>query len=357
VFEPARILLVSVQPSHQGYDDAGARTFYRLLQGRLEALPEVRAVSLARNASPIDRSFFTQRVRGGDGEGATDESWREVHYDIVAPGYFRTLGVALLAGRDFSPEDREEAAAVVIVNETLARRLWPGEDPLGKRIAFRRSFSSPDVREVVGLAKDRPLRSGARPFLYYPLFQTHPWRANEITLLVRGGGKPMGLLPAVQREVRALDVNLPLFHPRMLDPGSSLLFPEIWRFAGAVVGVSGVLALLLTAVALYGVISYGVAERTHEIGIRMALGAKRSDVVRRVMQGGMRIALLGTGAGLLTTFALVRVLSSLESEMIGMDAGVFAGVALVLAAVVLAASYFPARRAAQVDPMEALRTE
>jgi len=361
VFEPDQILLVSVQPSHQGYTDARARTFYRLLQEHLEALPWVRSVSLAQNTSPIDGSFFTERVTSGDLGGATDDSWIDAHYNVVAPKYFQTLGVALVAGREFTPEDRDGAASVVIVNETLAHRLWPGESPLGKQIKVPEWGVGPaptEVREVVGLAKDRPSRSGARPCLYRPLFQNHPWPASGSTLHIRVTGNPMGLLAAVQREVRVLDVNLVPYRPRTLRMewlGNP--YGENGRLFIAVIGVSGVLALLLAAVALYGVISYGVSERTREIGIRMALGARRSDVLRQVLQNGVSIALLGTGIGLLATFALTRVLSSLVLEMNDMSPGVFVGVSLLLTGVALVASYIPARRAASVDPVEALRAE
>ena len=357
VFEPDNLLLVSVWPSHQGYGDTRARIFYRVLQERVEGLPGVRSASLARGGMPIDQSFFRERVTGEDLEGATGVSWIDAHYSVVAPKYFQTLGVVLVAGRDLTPEDREGAPPVVIVNETLAHRLWPGEDPLGKRIRISNERS---LREVVGLAKDRPSQAGAgagaHPFLYYPLFQPHPWARSASTLHIRTTGNPMGVLPAVRREVQDLDANLPIFEPRtMIKEISDTL--EDQRMASAVIGISGLLALVLAAAGLYGLMSYAVSERTREIGIRVALGAQRSDVLGQVVKQGMKMALLGTGIGLLATLALTRVLSNLMDGVNDMNPAVFVGVSLVLTGVAFVASYLPARRAAQVDPMLALRSE
>lgn len=357
VLEPDKLLLVSVQPSHQGYSDTTARIFYRRLQERVEGLPGVRSVSLAWGGMPIDQSFFRERVTSDDREGATSVSWIDADYNVVAPKYFQTLGVALTAGRDFTPEDREGAGAapVVIVNETLAHRLWPGEDPLGKRIRISNQRS---LREVVGLAKDRPWQAGAgaHPYLYYPLFQTHPWAPSASTLHIRTTGNPMGVLPAVQREVHDLDANLPIFEPRTMSKEISDAL-EDQRMASAVIGISGLIALVLAAAGLYGLMSYAVSERTREIGIRVALGAQRIDVLGQVVKQGMKMALLGTGIGLLATLALTRVLSNLMDGVNDMNPAVFVGVSLVLTGVAFVASYLPARRAAQVDPMLALRSE
>ncbi len=353
VFEPDKLLLVSVRPSHQGYGDRRARIFYRLLQERVEGLPGVRSVSLARDGMPIDRSWFTEPVTGDDREAATGVSSIDAYYNVVAPKYFQTLGVALVAGRDFTPEDREGAPPVVIVNETLARRLWPGEDPLGKRIRI-----SDSLREVVGQAKDRPSQAGAgaHPYLYYPLFQPHPWANSASMLHIRTTGNPMGLLPAVQREVHALDANLPLFHPTTVRKEMTDYWGGAPRVASAVIGISGLLALVLAAAGLYGVMSYAVSERTREIGIRVALGAQRIDVLGQVVKQGMKRVLLGTGIGLLATLALTGVISNLM-DMNDMNPAVFVGASLVLTGVAFVASYLPARRAAQVDPMLALRSE
>ena len=355
VFEPDNLLLVSVWPSHQGYGDTRARIFYRVLQERVEGLPGVRSASLARGGMPIGQSFFRERVTGEDLEGATGVSWIDAHYSVVAPKYFQTLGVVLVAGRDLTPEDREGAPPVVIVNETLAHRLWPGEDPLGKRIRISNERS---LREVVGLATDRPSQAGAgaHPFLYYPLFQPHPWARSASTLHIRTTGDPMGVLPAVQREVQDLDANLPIFEPRTMSKEISDTL-EDQRMASAVIGISGLLALVLAAAGLYGLMSYAVSERTREIGIRVALGAQRSDVLGQVVKQGMKMALLGTGIGLLATLALTRVLSNLMDGVNDMNPAVFVGVSLVLTGVAFVASYLPARRAAQVDPMLALRSE
>lgn len=359
VVEPDEILLVSVQPSHQGYTTAQAKVFYRSLLERLGDIPGVRAVSLARS-STTDSSWMKERVTSEDRGEATDESWIETHYGTVSPNYFQTLGSELVAGREFAPDDRDGTSQVVIVNETLAHRLWPGESPLGRRVRID-GWGESGVFEVVGLARDRPTRSGARPFLYFNLFHNHPWPASSCTLVMRTTGNPMSLLPAVQREVQALDPNLPLFDPRTFRTEQrDDSFAAGYRFFSAMTGVPGVLVLVLAAVALYGVISYGVSERTHEIGIRMALGAKRGDVLRQVLRQGLLFALLGTAIGFLTSIALLRFLLFLldeTSEELPMNPGVFVSVSLLLIGVALVASYLPARRASEVDPMVALRAE
>jgi len=351
--EPEQVLLLSLQPSHQQYDDARAREFYRQLLERVALLPGVQSASVARDVSLADASFFTERVAAGRVEPGADASWTDVAYAAVAPGFFRTMSTALVSGRDFSDRDREGAGRVVIVNDTLARRLWPGANPLGQLLWIDGGRSG---REVVGVAGDRPAADGPRPFIYEPLFQRYPWAGSRHVILARTSGAPLALVPAVQREAAALDANLPLFNPRTLDREiAGRRFFE--RMAGAVVGGSGLLALLLATIGLYGVTSYWASQRTHEFGIRMAIGASAGDVFMLVVGQGMKLALVGVTLGLLAALASNRVWASLLYGVRPVDLTVLAGVSLLLVASTLVASYLPARQATKVDPTTVMRAE
>ncbi len=351
--EPEQVLLLSLQPSHQQYDDARAREFYRQLLERVARLAGVRSASLARDVSLTDSSFFTQRVAAGRAWPGADTPQTDVAYGAVAPGFFRTMGTTLIRGRDFSDRDREGAQPVGIVNETLASRLWPGANPLGQRLRIE---GEPFDREVVGVAGDRPIPDGHRPFIYEPLFQRYPWAGSRHVILVRTSGPPLALVPAVRREAAVLDAHLPLFNPRTLDGeiAGSRLFE---RLALAVVGGSGLFALLLAAIGLYGVTSYWVSQRRHEFGIRVAIGAPAGDVLRLVVLQGMKLALAGVTLGLLAALALNRVWESLLYGVRPVDLTVLAAVSLLLVASTLAASYLPARRATKVDPVTVMRAE
>jgi predicted permease len=351
--EPQQVLLLSLQPSHQQYDDAQAREFYRQLLERIARLPGVRSASLAREVSLADASFFPERVAAGRVEPGPGTLQTDVAYAAIAPGFFQTMGTALVGGRDFSDRDREGAGPVVIVNETLARELWPDRMPLGQLLWIAGEHSG---REVVGVARDRPTPEGPRPFLYEPLFQRYPWAGSRHVLLVRTSVGPLALAPAAQREAAALDANLPLFNPRTLarEIAAGRFFE---RMAGAVVGGSGLLALLLAAIGLYGVTSYWVSQRAHEFGIRVAIGAAASDVLWLVVRQGMTLALVGVTLGLLAALALNRVWASLLYGVRPVDPTVLAAVSLLLLGSTFVASYLPARQATKTDPMTVMRAE
>jgi predicted permease len=351
--EPDKVLLLSLQPSHQQYDDARARNFYRQLLQRVERLPGVRSASLAREVSVSDASFFPERVAARRPEPGFPSAWTDVAYAAVAPGFFRTTGVALIGGRDFSDRDGEGAPTVVIVNDTLARRLWPGVDALGQVLWIGGERSG---REVVGVAHDRPTPDGPRPFLYEPLYQGYAWAGSRHVLHVRTSVGPLALVPALQREAAALDGNVPLFSPRTLDKEmAGGRFFE--RLAAAVVGGSGLVALLVAAVGLYGVTSYRVSERTRELAVRVALGAGTSDVVLLVVGQALRLSLVGVAVGLAAAIALNRIWASLLFGVRPMDLTVLSVVSLVLIASTLVASFLAARRATKVDPRTAMRAE
>jgi predicted permease len=351
--EPERVLLLSLQPSHQQYDDTRAREFYRQLLERVAGLPGVQSASLARDVSLADSSFFPERVAAGPVEPGPGTPRTDVAYAAVAPGFFLTMGTALVSGRDFSDRDREGAARVAIANETLARKLWPGAVPLGQLLWIDGERSG---REVVGVASDRPTPEGPRPFLYEPLFQPYPWAGSTHVLFIRTTVGPLALLPGLRREAAALDANLPLFNPRTLEREiAGRRFFE--RLALAVVGGSGLLALLLAAIGLYGVTSYWASQRTHEFGIRVAIGASAGDVFRLVVGQGMRLALVGVALGLLAALASNRIWESLLYGVQPLDLTVLGAVSLLLVASTLVASYLPARQATKIDPMAVMRAE
>jgi putative ABC transport system permease protein len=277
----------------------------------------------------------------------------ELNTNIVSPNYFKTIGIPLVQGRDFTAADTATAPGVVIINEEFARRYFPGANPMGKRV---RTDSEGPYLEVVGVAKNaryRSLREEPLPFFYTPLAQEG---MSSLTLFVRTEGDPLTVLPSVRAELKNLNKNLTLYQINTLSAHLAEALSSD-RMIAVLLGVFGVAALLLAAVGLYGVMSYAVARRTHEIGVRMALGAQTGDIMNLVLWQGMMLLIVGGVAGLVAAFALTRLMSSLLYGVSASDPATFVGVTLLLAGVVLLACYLPARRATKVDPMVALRYE
>jgi predicted permease len=260
----------------------------------------------------------------------------------------------LLRGRDFAETDRKGAPGVVVLNETLAATLWPGEDALGKRV----SVNGPEgpFLDVVGVARDgkyRSLGETPHPYIYHPQLQSYD---PKMTLVVRTTGEPRSVAGAVREQIRALDANLPVADVKSLrDQVDLSLLPS--RLAAWTLGGFGLLALLLAAIGIYGVVSYSVAQRTREIGVRMALGAKEKDVLRLVLGEGLFVIAVGLALGLLCAAAATRVIAGFLYGVGATDPVTFAGVPLLLGFIALGASYIPARRATKVDPLVALRYE
>ncbi|MET0396784.1 MAG: ABC transporter permease [Longimicrobiaceae bacterium] len=322
--------------------------FQRELLERARALPGVRSAALASH-HPLAPGFTNSFVIEGREDEAADQA--EIPLRAVSPEYFATVGVPLLRGRLLSPRDDADAPAVLLVNEAAARRFFPGADPVGKRIAFW--GTSREIVGVVGNERFHGVAADAPPAAYPPLAQTPMGTA---TLLLRAAGDPAALVPALRAAVRGLDPEVALYEMETLDRTLSRSISQP-RFTTALLGTFAALALLLAVIGVYGVLSYAVAQRTREIGIRVALGARRGEIVRLVVGQGMAPVLAGLALGLAAAFAGARVLSGILFEVAPTDPLAFTAVVPVLGAASLLAAWLPARRAASVDPMTALRTD
>jgi predicted permease len=351
-FRVERALTATVDLGLLRYKEAEGDNFYRELLSRVESQPGVERASLVRFAQL--GSSFAQGQVFAEGKAADGGDGTPTGFNIVGPRYFETMGTRLVRGRDFTDADREGAPQVAVVNETLAAMLWPGEDPLGKRLSFEGARGP--FLEVVGVARDgkyRTLGDRSRPYFYTPLFQSYQPR---MTLVVRTSGEPTALVGAVRAQLHALDPNLPVAEVRTLGEQFDLsLLPA--RVAAYTLGSFGLLALALAGVGVYGVVSYSVAQRTREIGVRVALGAGARDVLRLVLGEGLSVVGLGLALGLALAFAAARLFAGFLYGVDAADPVTFVGVPALLGAIALAAGYLPARRATRVDPMVALRHE
>jgi predicted permease len=356
-FDPENALMMSVDLGLQGYDKTRGQQFYRQVTERVQSLPGAQSVSLA-NFIPLSLNYNSISVYVEGQEPVRGANVPTVMDATVGLNYFSTMGIPLVAGRDFGEQDNENAPLVAIVNETFARRFFPGPNPvegaLGKRFSYK-SAGGP-FAQIVGIARDGKYFSigeDQRPFIYFSLLQNYE---SSAILLVRTSSDSKAMIGSIRNEVLKLDSNLPVYDVRTLTEHMGLsLFPA--RIAAALLGAFGLLALSLAAIGIYGVMSYTVAQRTHEIGIRMALGAQPRDVLRLIVRQGMTLAVIGLVIGLFGALTLTRLMSSLLYGVSATDASTYFFISLLLAIVVLAACYVPARRATKVDPMVALRYE
>jgi len=316
---------------------------------RLKSLPGVQAVTLG-DFSPLSYSIHTDFIQPEGYVPGKNESM-EVDRGVAGPEYLRTVRTALLAGRDFTDRDNDSAPPVSIINKALADRYWQGQDPIGKRLQVARHWTT-----VVGVAangKYRRLVYNTAPLVLIPMLQSY--RTDQI-VYVRVAGDPMAYASAVERTVRGLNSALPLFNETTLA-ASMRMGNVLERIAATFAGSFGLLALILAAIGVYGVVAYATKQRTHEIGIRMALGAGKRDIFRQVLGRGLHFAGLGLLLGLLISFALTRYLRGMLYGVGTADWLTFVIVAILLCVITLIACFVPARRAASVDPMQALRAE
>jgi predicted permease len=353
-FRPDHIFLASVDPSLQRYSNERSRQFQAQLLDKLRALPGVTSASLASHL-PFDIGGGWRAGVWPEGQTPTDiQKFLQVPCMSVDHAYLQTLGTRVVAGRDFTARDDEAAPRVVIINRTLAQQLWPNGDAVGKRLVLQ--GDAMQVVGVVGEMRYYAMTDTNRPLIFYPLAQHFQQIA---TIVVRTGMDPMQITASVKQVVAQLDPDMLVYNIRTLDQQivSSPMGMAPMRMGTIIAGGQGLIALFLATLGLYGLISQSVKRRTHEIGIRIALGAKPGNVLSILIWQGLRLVLIGLGLGLAAAFAITRVLSSVLYGVKATDLLTFGGVSLLLAGVVVIASYIPARRAASIEPMQALRSE
>ena len=348
-FSGDKVLAMSLDMELQGYDKNRGKNFYAGVLENVSTLPGVQSVTLASTLPVTAGGMRMQRP-----ENFTKPAVNErISIDVVriAPRFFETIGLPLLRGRDFRALDTEKSTPTIIVNEAMAQKFWPGADPVG------RAFNDGDTTfEVVGVARDtkyRDLRERSRMTMYRPLTQFY---SSGVNLLVRTTSDPTPLAPTIQNRLRLLEPALAVFNIRTLSEHvDRSLYAE--RMQSLLLSVFSVLALVLTAVGIYGIIAFTVAQRTREVGIRMALGAQKKDVLKLILIRGMVLAAWGTGMGLIGCYWLSRLVSNQLYGVSAHDPATLVTVAALLIVVALSASYIPARRATKVDPLVALRYE
>jgi putative ABC transport system permease protein len=353
-FEPEQLLTMRINPPRSRYrENAECWNFYARLLQELKALPGVRDAGTT-SLMPLSSGNTSTDVRIPGRSAAPDGSQPSAAWRIISPGYLRTLGVSL-RGRDFDERDTAEGQPVAIISAEMARRYWPGEDPLGKTV-FMGSFGGKE-RTIIGIAGDvRSFGLDAEPgaMIYIPAATAALW--TPMHLAIRTRAEPAAQTAAVRGVLRSLDANVPVYD---IQPAEQLLYDSLGsrRFNLFLLGSFAGIALLLASVGLFGVMAYLVSQRTREIGVRLALGARPGAVFRLVIGRGMLLALIGATVGLVSAFGLARFLEALLFQVKPTDALAFTLAPLLLLGVALLACYVPARRAMKVDPMVALRRQ
>ncbi len=369
-FEERRVAYLEMyNPANLHYSQARLLQLNRDLIQRIAGLPGVQSVAQASRGpfggirwvpvTPVNAALSIPGTNGNEPPVAG--------YSFVTPNYFDTLSIHIVRGRNFTPSEANGQAPVVIISEATAHRFWPGEDPLGQRLKIGSEKGTtpfpgekgPFVAssEVIGVARDvrsMDLRKIDDSYLYLPLSQTHQWTS---TLLARTEGDPTPLLPVIGQEIRHVDANLPVMGAPLHTMISMNPYFVVSRIGGLLASIVGALGLLLACMGVYGTVSYSVAQRTREIGIRMALGAERIQVLQLVMSEGFRPILCGIAIGIVASTGVSRALSATLFGLSPLDTISFAGVSILLIAIALLATWLPARRATNVDPMVALRYE
>ena len=354
-FEPRGVMNAVLDVDFRGYDEAQGRAFYRQLLRKVRTLPGVESATLAFSI-PMGYSGAGASV---DLPGQADDAKAAQHfaqYNSVEPGYFQLMRIPLLKGRALAETDTAQSTRVAVINDTMANLLWPGQDPIGMQ--FRMKNRGGAILEVVGVVKTgkyRGIVEDPTPFFYLPLEQDY---RSMRALQVRSSLPPETIGPMIVKAIRDLDANLPVYDVQSMDEslaGANGFF--LFKLGAYIASALGLLGLALAVVGVYGVVSYAASQRTHEIGVRMALGAAQADILRMVLSSGLGVVLAGVGVGIAAALGFTRLLGSLLVGVKPYDPGTYAAVVLLLSTVGLLACYLPARRAMQVDPMVALRYE
>jgi len=346
-------VVVTLQLSESGYDAERGRSFMEELKTRIAALPGVSSVAFC-DRLPLGQSLAVTEAYPQTPHAQLDDGGVDVDYATVGPDYFRTLGIPILAGRSFNHTDRPEGDRVVIVNSSFARAFWPEEGAVGQQL--RVGGADRELSTIVGVAADGKYRSlGERPrfFLYRPYAEASFGFTHVVVGSTIDGRE---LVQPVRREVRALDNHLPVLDLTTVPEHLELML-FLPRALAVVLTALGFLSLILGTTGLYGMVAYDVSRRTREVGIRMSVGAQRSEVVRLVIWDGVKLVGIGTAAGWLIAFLSTRLLESMLFNISPADPVTFGAVALLFLAVSVAATLRPALRASSVDPVNALRYE
>ena len=348
-FNSAHVLVASLDPGIQGYTRPRAEEFYRQLTARLASDPDVTAVGFT-SELPLDLGESDSGVQIPGYTPAKNENM-SIQNVSVTPGYFRAMGTRLLEGRGFTAQDDSASPGAIVVNERFATRFWPGQDALGKTVHVHGRDHT--VIGVVPTGKYDRLGEPPTPYMYFA--QAQDWEFG-MTLVLRTRSDPLAVVPTLRSEVAALDADMPLSDVRSMESHLGIaLLPA--RLTGWVLGIFGLLGLILASVGMYGVMAYSVAQRTREIGIRMAIGAAGGAVVRLLMKQGLTLVLVGTGVGLAGAFGVAQIIRGQLYLGSGFDPLTFVLVPVVLVGVAMGAIWIPARRAAGLDPVRALRQE
>jgi predicted permease len=350
-FNAHNVLIASYDLFAVGYTDASGPEFHRQLVAKLGALPGIESVALS-SRIPLQYGGGSTSVKPEGYVSQPNESM-ETQVAVVTPKYFQTMQIPMAKGRDFTPQDNKSSQRAMIVTEAFVERYWPHQEALGKQV---NSDLTHEWFTVVGVARDSKLNNlNEKPMavVYLPLYQVYQATVN---IHARTTGDPLAIGKAAENAIHELNGDLVVFGVTTLESSEKIAsFPQ--RIAGTFVGAFGSLALVLAAVGIYGVTAYTTRQRTHEIGVRMALGAAKDDILHLVLGHGLRLTFIGVALGLAASFALTRFLGSMLLGVTSTDALTFSSVAILLCAVALFACFVPARRATRVDPMIALRYE
>jgi len=353
-FDPQNVLGMRLSVAGTSFEGERREIFYRDLLENVRRLPEVKSAGIADNL-PLSGGIGWGGITIDGYQASADQEAIQSDVRVAGVGYFETMNVPLVKGRLFDEHDTKDSAQVIVIDEHMARSYWPNSNPIGGRIKFGRDEKTPwmTIVGVVGSVKQYDLENESRVTFYLPVWQA---MGGTMYLVARTNIAPASVAATIASQVRSMDPNVPIFDVKTMDQRLSESLARR-RFAMLALGMFAGFALLLAIIGIYGVISYSVAQRTNELGIRLALGARQIDVLRLVLSSGFKLALIGIGLGLILAFAVTRFLSSLLFGVRATDLFTFGALSILLVVVSLIACYLPARRATKVDPLVALRYE